>query len=428
LLLALILAQALNPLGNPQGPIFSQPSLMGAMATLEAFPSNGRGTTVPCSATPPTGAKGEPLSEARASSATCTKTASGGLSTTGIADGDLQVLGTNVARVEYSDGVLGLRVDGAGTNSLPRSEELENAVWTVEAGVTVAANYAPSPDGATTAERLTVTSTSGVGQKTIYQTFTVASGAATTCSFYVRGVATGETTDVCVYDGAAWSCSDCVFVAGSHTRCVKSVASGTATTRYCQLGNTSLHNGGVARNAVDLIAWGAQGEANASVTAYNPTTNAAAARAADAASFAASIPTTTGYCAAATIAAPSATGFTAGAGLWAPGVSSAATFVSPYLWPYTSGAGTGLSIDGTGSSAAPASYTGAQVTGTLNRYLASNTGALWRICKDATCLTTASGAWAAATYTHVKLTQSTASGTFIWTKVVVDPNYLRCGP
>ena len=93
-----------------------------AWAFFEAFPLGGAGTTAACSTTPPTGAKGEALTFARTGNATCTRTATGGLATSGIANGDLVVMSANQPRVEYdSAGTLGLLVESARTNSALRS-------------------------------------------------------------------------------------------------------------------------------------------------------------------------------------------------------------------------------------------------------------------------------------------------------------------
>ena len=99
-------------------------------AFFEAFPASGAGVPAACSTTAPTGAKGETLTFARGSVATCTATATGGLVSSGIAKGDLVELSSNVARVEYdSAGVKGLRVEGSGQNVLPRFIDYTNDAW-----------------------------------------------------------------------------------------------------------------------------------------------------------------------------------------------------------------------------------------------------------------------------------------------------------
>lgn len=98
---------------------------------LEAFNSSGLGTSGVCSTTAPTGTKGEALTFARASSATCTKTAAGGFATTAIADGDLTTLSSNVVRMEYSlTGVLGPLIEPtAATDDVLEGEQLCIAPW-----------------------------------------------------------------------------------------------------------------------------------------------------------------------------------------------------------------------------------------------------------------------------------------------------------
>ena len=140
---------------NPEGPIFSSPALTGSGAFFEFAPASGAGMGTACACTTPTGAKGEALTFTRTGNATCSKQ---GLATTGIADGDLVVCTANQPRVESSGGVLGLRVEGARTNSVLRSQELDNAAWTLDfagGGVipTRTANAATAPDGTPSAER-----------------------------------------------------------------------------------------------------------------------------------------------------------------------------------------------------------------------------------------------------------------------------------
>lgn len=256
-------------------------------AFFEAFPASGAGTAGVCSTTAPTGAKGEVLTFTRASSATCTKTAAGGLVTTGIAVGDLVVLSSNVSRVEYdSQGYLGLLMEASRINYLLRSEAPSNAVWTKEssgAATTVTADQAAAPDEATTADRMQAIATSGVGFADIYQAWT-ASGAntPTTCSAFIRGTSNSDTTDICLYDGATWSCTACPYVSGSYSRCYITDTVGAAASRFCKLGNNSGQNGGVARNALDASIWGFQGEESLYPTSYIPTGAATATRAAEA--------------------------------------------------------------------------------------------------------------------------------------------------
>lgn len=283
-----------------------------AYAFFEAFPVGGAGTTTACSTTPPTGAKGETLTFARASTATCTRTASGGLATTGIADGDLVVMTSNQPRVEYdSAGVLGLLVEAARLNNTLRSQEFENAAWGIEtnggvAAPTITANAATAPDGTLTADRLQFPATTGAGESMIF----AAGACGTPCAqtVYVRGVSGSGTLDLC----AAFSmCSPCSFVSTSWTRCT---AIGTGGTAF--IGNGSRYNGAVARSANDVYLWGAQTETATYATSYIPTTSAAVARVVESAAFnGLSISSAAGLSWAASVQHPSANG----GSVWASG-------------------------------------------------------------------------------------------------------------
>ncbi len=250
-------------------------------AQFEAFPASGAGTSGPCSPTAPTGARGEVLTFARASSATCTKTATGGLATTGIASGDLSIAPSGDPRVEYDGaGTLGLLVESARTNSCLRSQEFENAYWTND--VVPTANAAVAPDGTTTAERYQFTATTAVQRSIGFVSGGCPAAGAAVGTLYVKGVSGSGTMDICTSD-LTTSCTACAFVSTSWTRC--SDARTQSAPGYLVLGNASLYNGGVARSASDVYVWGAQCEAGAYATSYIPTVAAMVTRAAEAASF-----------------------------------------------------------------------------------------------------------------------------------------------
>ena len=71
-----------------------------SFAFFEAFPANGAGTTGPCSTSAPTSAQNNALTFTRGSNGTCTLGVDG-LRTTGIANGDLVVLASNIPRQMY---------------------------------------------------------------------------------------------------------------------------------------------------------------------------------------------------------------------------------------------------------------------------------------------------------------------------------------
>ena len=324
MLLALLLAQLVP--ADPAGPIVTNPATMRQYAFFEAFPASGAGTTTACSTTAPTGAKGEVLTFTRASSATCTKTASGGLATTGIADGDLVSMSSNVARVEYdSAGTLGLLVESSRTNVLLRSQEISNTVWTAlgEGGGTaptkVATDSTIAPDGTVTAETVTFAATSSTQGSFLYQSVGELTGVATHSDF-LRAVSGSCTLDICeTWNGTAnTTCSSCTITDASWTRCGVTGGSGTGTSRFPIIGNVSSRNGGTARAACTAYIWGEQHEVGAYATSYIPTTSAAVTRVVESASFdGLSISSANGLSWAATVWHPSGNG----GAVWAAGVN-----------------------------------------------------------------------------------------------------------
>lgn len=128
----LTLALALTLTQYPSHWLQRQPNLPTASyAFLEFAPASGAGMPAACSSTAPTGAKGEALTFSRGSGAVCTKTATGGLVTSGIADGDLVELASNVVRVEYaSTGVRGARIESVSRQNInPRFIDFTNAAY-----------------------------------------------------------------------------------------------------------------------------------------------------------------------------------------------------------------------------------------------------------------------------------------------------------
>lgn len=257
-------------------------------AFFEAF--NGRGTTTACSTTAPTGAKGEVLTFTRASAATCTKTASGGLATTGIANGDLVSLSNDVARVSFdSASTLGLLVEASRQNLILRSESFDDAVWVKQqaggrAVPTVTANFDTAPDGTTTADRVVFDSCASIGTESILTQNPAAGGAWQ--SIYLRGTSGAGSISLCSYIGpVGQECTVCSFVSGSWTRCSRaSGASGGQWALGCE-NQTAFYTNATNTGTADVLLWGAQHEVGAYATSYIRTTGSAVTRVAETATF-----------------------------------------------------------------------------------------------------------------------------------------------
>lgn len=179
-------------------------------AFFEFAPASGAGMGTACACTTPTGAKGETLTFTRAGDATCSKQ---GLATTGIADGDLVVCTGNQPRVESSGGALGLRVEGARTNVLPRFIEYTNAVWADVGTPTLTGGQTSPFTGALSTSAVQFDDNDGAAFEGRTQTVTVTAATAYTMSCYVKAgtLATarlsldGTTADFTGLSSSTWS-------------------------------------------------------------------------------------------------------------------------------------------------------------------------------------------------------------------------------
>lgn len=239
-------------------------------AFFEAFPASGAGTSGACSTTAPTGAKGEALTFTRASNGTCTKTASGGLATTGIADGDLVVLGNNVSRVEYdSAGTLGLRAESGATNLLPRFDALTDAAWS-DVGAPSTVDGATDPFGATTGD--TITDSSAVALEGRSQPVTVVAASAQIAYCYLKAGTLAKAT--LSLDGTTASTTTLSPTAWSILQVADASASGVSV-------SFQVLAGSVVGDTGSIIVGGCQVEAGTDRSAIVPTAAGTASRVTD---------------------------------------------------------------------------------------------------------------------------------------------------
>lgn len=265
--------------------------LWGAMRNQGATTGAYVKTTTVAAASQPTGAKGEVLTATRSSAAMCSKTATGGLATTGIANGDLVWMPSNMLRVEYdATGTLGALVESARTNSCLRSQEIE--LWTGDSGTAPtlnATNSVVAPDGTTTADEYTFPAVSGGGYSFRYQSNGCPVGVAASASVYAKLISGSETTLNLAMSktGGTWDYASCTINASTWTRCVlENVTTPGANANFYVGHGTILTSPTMASARVAL--WGGQCENGAYVTSHLPTAGVAVARAGDAHEFAAS--------------------------------------------------------------------------------------------------------------------------------------------
>lgn len=239
-------------------------------AFLEFAPASGAGMGAVCACTTPTGARGEALTFTRGSSATCTKTTTGGLATTGIANGDLVTCSSNQPRVEYdSAGVLGLLVESARTNVLLRSDALTNAAW-ADVGTPNATDGAADPFGTSTGDTLTDNAAGAFEGRS--QAVTVSAATAYIMSCYLKGTTSAKAR--LSLDGTTCDTSTLSSTTWSLVTCADASSSGVSISAQVLVGNAVGDTG-------DVVVGGCQVEAGTYATSYMATGAASANRLAE---------------------------------------------------------------------------------------------------------------------------------------------------
>jgi hypothetical protein len=214
------------------------------------------------------------------------------------ASGILESVASGVPRLDYPalGGCPSLLVEPAATNLVLRSEEFDNVAWTADQ-IIATANSQAAPNGATTADVLVATLSSG--RHDANQLFSATSGTTYTTSCFVKKGTTryaylegssAALTFLVVYDfdtnaftTQTGATATVVSYASGWVR-IAATATATATAAIrVRFGQTSSSTSSSSALIItdNIIVWGAQLETGSVATSYIPTVAATATRNAD---------------------------------------------------------------------------------------------------------------------------------------------------
>jgi hypothetical protein len=259
-------------------------SLWGAMCNRGSQRALYARTTTAAAGPNPSGAKGEPLTFARAGSSVCHKTLDGIFATSGIANEDWLLAPNDMLRQETAaSGRLEILVEQGANQIAIRTAELCNAAWTDVGTPACATDQAAGPFGTTTMDSITdndgaafearqqVIATTSATQFTAFCAVKWSSGAAASASITLVG--TGSSTGDCTGTKSSLSTTTSDIV-----ECTSPAAyAGTLTSVAVRIrvGTVASDQGTLLVEACDVK------PANAYRTSHQPATNVAVTRVAD---------------------------------------------------------------------------------------------------------------------------------------------------
>ncbi len=218
--------------------------------------------------------------------------------------GQLATAPENTLIPSYRDGRYGFEIFEARTNVFQRSQELDNAYWT-KSGATISANVGVAPDGTTTADLLTestsnsnhrITNSSAPVQENTLQNFSVFLQAPETNARFFGRIRLE--TNIGFLGETIFNLQDGTVQSPSATQGIEPLGNGIFRvwfTAEAQTGATTINNSGVylwdtssggsgggdvyqGDGVSGVLVWGFQLEQGATVSPYIPTTTAAVTR------------------------------------------------------------------------------------------------------------------------------------------------------
>lgn len=212
--------------------------------------------------------------------------------------GVLASVAVNTPAFEFNaDGTYkGLLVEPAGTNLMLRSEELNNASWSVVLNASVSANATTAPDGTTTADKIVESAINA--QHAIGQTPTSTSGTVHTISIFAKA---SERTFLFLFEDSAGgrnayfnlsngtvgtvggsASANIIDVGSGWYRCsVTYTSSGTLVRFRVATASANGTNSYLGDGTSGIFVWGAQAELGSVATSYIPTEGSTETRGAD---------------------------------------------------------------------------------------------------------------------------------------------------